>query len=284
MKNYNIEGNIDFYSELYKLLDIPENELKTQEDEKLCLITNEELKEYFIKLNCGHKFNYIPLYNDIQNHKNKFNSLEDKKSQLTKDEIRCPYCRNIQNELLPYHEELGLPKIHGVNFIDLNKKTNIHCVKKCCQYLIHNNNFDASKPVENNSINTSANSNYFKCANFGFYEINKYIAGYQGEDQHFCYLHKNKKIREHNKIIKDKAKEEIKKAKESEKIKAKEEKKKIKENTENLVLGPINIKHIGCLEILKFGSKKGLQCSCKIYNEDRCKRHVKNKIPVIEEI
>jgi hypothetical protein len=35
MKKYNIEGGIDFYSELYKSLDVEENEHKTEEDSKL---------------------------------------------------------------------------------------------------------------------------------------------------------------------------------------------------------------------------------------------------------
>ena len=66
---YNIEGGIDFYSELYKSLDIEENEHKTIEDLNMCLITNSPLESNHIQLTCGHKFNYIPLYFDIKNHK-----------------------------------------------------------------------------------------------------------------------------------------------------------------------------------------------------------------------
>ena len=51
------------------------------------------------------------------NHKTKFSSLDS--HRLRMNEIRCPYCRNKQNSLLPYIEELGMPKQHGVNWINL---------------------------------------------------------------------------------------------------------------------------------------------------------------------
>ena len=74
MKKYIIEGGIDFYSELYKSLDIEENINKIEADNNICLISNLPLTDKYIKLNCGHKFNYIPLYHDIYNHKKKFNN------------------------------------------------------------------------------------------------------------------------------------------------------------------------------------------------------------------
>ena len=69
MTKYKIEGNIDFYDELYKSLDIEENEQKTDEDNNLCLITNEPLTDKYHEMACGHKFNYLPLFLDIKNHK-----------------------------------------------------------------------------------------------------------------------------------------------------------------------------------------------------------------------
>ena len=116
---YNIEGNIDFFNELYKSLDIDDD----TQNENICLITNEPLTDNYVHLQCHHKFNYIAIYNDIKNHKQKFNSFEGLKSQLLPHEIRCPYCRNKQTGLLPYYEELGLPKLHGVNYLDPNKKS-----------------------------------------------------------------------------------------------------------------------------------------------------------------
>ena len=116
MKKYNIEGGINFFSELYKSLDDEEEDIK----DNLCLITNLPLKDNFFKMDCGHKFNYIPLYLDTKNHKQKFNGMEGNSSRLSKNEIRCPYCRNRHKGVLPYHEELGLDKIDGVNYVNPN--------------------------------------------------------------------------------------------------------------------------------------------------------------------
>ena len=147
MTKYTIEGGIDFYSELYKSLDIEENENKTEEDTNLCLITNKPLCEYNFKMNCGHKFNYAPLYLDIKNHKEKYNGMESTGSHLKPNEIRCPYCRNKQIGVLPYYEELGLSKIHGVNIINPNyitqsKYSSSSKPFKPCQFLTPNPKFD----------------------------------------------------------------------------------------------------------------------------------------------
>lgn len=115
---YNIEDNIDFYSELLKIkANAPESQLK-DDGEHLCLISNTKLTDKYLTLTCGHKFNYIPLYYDIYNHKTKYNMKEHMHDRLKYDEIRCPYCRKKQNGLLPYCPELIPDKIHGVNTID----------------------------------------------------------------------------------------------------------------------------------------------------------------------
>ena len=152
MKKYNIEGGIDFYSELYKSLDIEENKHKTEEDSKLCLITNQPLIENYFEMCCGHKFNYLPLYYDLKNHKQKFNGMESTASHLKLDEIRCPYCRKKHKGVLPYYEELGLAKINGVNDINL-KPTYSY---KHCQFLTLNPNFDQS---ENNIVEVDEDNN-----------------------------------------------------------------------------------------------------------------------------
>jgi len=77
MSKYIIEGGVDFYNQLYKSLDNDENEKIPNEENNLCLITNEPLNDKFVKLSCDHKFNYIPLFLDIKNHKTKFNYMEE---------------------------------------------------------------------------------------------------------------------------------------------------------------------------------------------------------------
>ena len=92
---------------------------------------------------------------------------------------------------------------------------------------------------------------------------------------------------------KQKTKDEAKKAKEEEKEKAKEEKQKTKKllktkptiETENVVIGEINLidseVKTGCIELLKSGQNKGKQCGCKIILDDLCNRHFKIKNGII---
>ena len=309
MTKYKIEGNIDFYDELYKSLDIEENEQKTDEDNNLCLITNEPLTDKYHEMACGHKFNYLPLFLDIKNHKQKFNGMEGSSSRLNTDEIRCPYCRKKHKGLLPYYEELNLAKVHGVNYIDINIKTHSNSSYssnyKTCEFLTDNTSFDPSgnNPVETNPQN-SGNCKFFKCFHMGC-QINYYNGitegNNYGDEKYYCWSHKKQIVKKYKQEIKDKAKdeankakliakEEAKKAKDEEKKKAKDEKQKAKEekkktkkpnhNSENVVLGPSIITDlagieliIGCKEILKTGPNKGTHCGCIIVSENMCKRH-----------
>ena len=118
-KKYCIEGNIDFYSEINSNED---NNADLNFD-NICLITNEPLFDKFVTMECGHKFNYIPLYNDLIKQKYFTNVMEE--SRLKINEIRCPYCRSISNQLIPYYEnyciikDVFVRKIIGVNNYNL---------------------------------------------------------------------------------------------------------------------------------------------------------------------
>jgi hypothetical protein len=94
MTKYKIDGVDDF--DFYSCLNDDDDVNNNNADHESCLITQQPLVDKFVKLNCGHKFNYIPLYNDLVNHKTKFNSMESNLGVLRKDEIRCPYCRQKQ--------------------------------------------------------------------------------------------------------------------------------------------------------------------------------------------
>jgi len=306
MSKYNIEGGIDFFSELYKSLDIVENEEKTDEDNNLCLITNKPLTDYFVKMGCGHQFNYIPLYNDIKNHKYKFNNMEGNSSRLNIDEIRCPYCRKKQTGVLPYHEELGLDKINGVNTITAAKihQNNSNYNYQLCEFVKINPNFD---PSGNNPLETSKyatdNCKNFTCSHSGYKTISfsnlhaYYVSNNLNTDKKYCYTHMKSIIKTHKKELENKAKEEAKqlKIKEKEeakqlKIKAKEElkksvmnaklnKKPIVGDVENTIVGTIDIPPFNvCSVILKSGLKKGQPCGCKIVENNSCKRHLKKEI------
>jgi len=315
MNKYNIEGNISFYDELYKSLD--DDVGQDAENEEICLITNMPLTDTHFKMQCGHKFNYKPLFLDIKNHKQKFNVMEGSGSKLGQHQIRCPYCRSKHTGTLPYYQELGLPKIHGVNYFDPNivySKSNdsIYNVQKC-EFLIPNPGFD---PTGDEDMDPSGNDifdsncKFFKCPKYGT-QLNCY-----GDEKYYCYSHKKlaikiykkdaaNKVKEQEKQEKLKKKEELQKqreeAKQNEKIakqkakeeakqKAKEEAKQLKKqkpHQENVVLCPLVIDLTepnidGCVEILRTGQKKGQQCNCKIEKDNLCKRHYNlkhHKIP-----
>jgi hypothetical protein len=293
MKKYNIEGGVDFFSELYKSLD---NEIPS-DDSNRCLITNELLTNNHVILNCGHKFNYIPLYHDLVNHKKKFNYLENRLTKLKMNEIRCPYCRIKQIVLLPYYEDLGLAKINGVNYYDPNNMenecTNDYAFPKC-NFLFPNPNYDTSKEESSN------NQKYLstKCGLYGskitIYDKNNPLQFITYDDtNHYCHSHKKIMIKQYKLkqkeldiLSKKQAKEIEKQAKLDAKLKKKVEKQKSKLLTtskklltENIVIGLSNVEtQNGCSQILKTGPNKGSPCGCKIFTDNLCKRHLNTNV------
>ena len=254
MKKYIVEGGIDFFAELYKSLDDDENNNKTEEDNNKCLITNQPLTDKFVEMSCGHKFNYLPLYNDVLNHKKKFNNMEGSATRLKQDEMRCPYCRKRSTGLLTYYEELNLPKVVGVNHIDSNYDgytdtipTNSYYKK--CEYLTPNIhfNFNSENVVEVYKSNLNLEDcKYIKCSYMGT-QID-YPSNFDnyGDDKHYCWNHKKmvirnyknkiaEKIKEEKKNLKLKEKEELQKAKNEAKQKAKDEKEKATEELKKSV-------------------------------------------------
>ena len=248
MVKYIIEGNLDFYDELYKSISNENKEINNKTEDKvnnkenkedkedkeeveLCLISNMPLSENFVKMECGHKFNYIPLYNDILNHKKKFNTMEHK--ILKNIEIRCPYCRKVQQNLLPYHKYPGVKEVHGVNYFDESIVLKNQCA--CCnnnnmQFIIGQCDYEMAEGEE--CINTSVlllkqNGKYY-CL-YHKYKMNNELAKKLKLDK---IAFKKKQLEEE----KQKIKEEKQKAKEDakeEKIKAKELNNKVKEDAKN---------------------------------------------------
>ena len=275
MKKYNIEGNIDFFSELYKSLDEEDNKHKVESDNNLCLITNETLVDKFVELNCGHKFNYIPLYNDVYNHKKKFNNMEGSLSSLKMNEIRCPYCRKKQLGVLPYYENLISTKTNGVNFFDDTQIQNTCCSPKLiynfgkCEFII---------PTPNTPTACLIN----------------YVTKLECDGKLYCWTHNRIMIKKFEKEKKEKEKEVQKQLKKEAKQKEKAEKealKKTTKKTKNLILSITNVEeenvvvsssslqpkietiNEGCIQIIKTGTNKGNPCGLTVLDECLCKRH-----------
>ena len=106
--NYIIEGNINFSEQLMKMLT---EEIEEDNEEGVCLISGDKLVDNYVKLDCGHTFNYDCLLNELIIQRKK-NRLETQKT--TKCQIKCPYCRNNHKGIMPWYD--GYNKILDVNW------------------------------------------------------------------------------------------------------------------------------------------------------------------------
>lgn len=295
--NYNLEGNINFYDELYKSLDDSSSDT---DETKLCQITGLELKDRFVTLNCKHVFNYDAIYTEICKQKFEFKTYTSE--SLSADDlktwrqhgygyyIRCPYCRNIQYDLLPYYDDMPYMQKYGVNTTDIEYRV-----------------IDKSSHMTNNVYNTGNYS--YKAYGYIFKKglcqsiyvnpagkklpcYNSFVSEVVGTEKTYCPCHIRQAAKEYKLGLKLKMIEAKQKAKE-EKQKAKEEKNnaliesktksKSKSKITNTVISQTT--HISpfiptetvqlCTAILKTGLRTGQECGLKVYNGDMCKRHSK---------
>jgi hypothetical protein len=122
-KNYIIEGDTDgitesdFFSQLKNMMSDDKNAADKNEEDNCCLLTKEPLKSIHIVLACGHKFNYVPLYREVIAQKTIGASSAGyyTSHSLKRNEIKCPYCRNVQDKLLPYLQYDGVKRMHSIN-------------------------------------------------------------------------------------------------------------------------------------------------------------------------
>lgn len=248
------------------------------DDAHRCLITDDLLEEDCVVLECGHRFNYAPLLEDIKRHKQQFNRRESDQGRLTRNQIRCPYCRHIQNYLLPYRQ--NYPMVNGVNYL---RKTNI-------------DTFLATNPCSICSHTPSSQISIYN-AHCPSQPIN------YGDTHWYCSVHLKQSIREHQRRIrqennaskaleKKKAREEAKLAKK----KAREEAKHLKTSnlhnkpplepittqvptpllTQNMV--PISKSAPKCAWVMKLGKRKGELCRENATVCGMCKKHYKMKM------
>lgn len=315
MAKYQLEGNINFYEELFKSLD---ND--SDDEDSLCLISGLPLTNNMVCLECKHKFNYEPLYKEICKQKlvyktytidtlTKQLALKFKESCLDYF-IKCPYCRNIQFNILPYYEDLGYEKIYGVNSLDKTLPSALVKIGSShyhpaysgpyygspdYTFLMFGILFKKGQCCENIAESCLCNS--------------KYVGTIPNTNLSYCkYHYKNGlrkfKLSEKKKITdeKNKQKELLNKQKEellNERKKLFDEKNDeriakglpllkrlpiIKKNIENFVQEVQQIGQYipedeqenisGCKSVLKTGLNKGKQCGCQKINENGlCKRH-----------
>ena len=217
--NYKLAENINFYDELYKSLD--DDETDTDET-KLCQITGLELKDRFVTLNCKHVFNYDAIYTEICKQKFEFKtytseSLSSAELKVWRQRgydyyIRCPYCRSIQYDLLPYYDDMPHVQKYGVNTTDVEYRV-----------------IDKSSHITNNVYNSG---NYtYKVYGYTFKKgicqkitvnsagknlpcYNSFVSEVIGTDKTFCPCHIRQAAKDYKLDLKLKALEEKQKAKE----------------------------------------------------------------------
>ena len=102
-QKYRIEGDFDFYSALKESAPTA-----VVDESTICLITRMPLTDDHVVMECGHKFNYLPLYNGlVQTTKPSMNC------SFRSGQIACPFCRHSQTTLLPFNPKFK--KVVGVN-------------------------------------------------------------------------------------------------------------------------------------------------------------------------
>jgi hypothetical protein len=299
------EQNTKFYEDLFKMLD------EDSDDENVCQITFLPLTDKFVKLECGHCFNYAPLYKEIITQKFFSNTyyvaqLSNKEKELVKKSnvnyfIKCPYCRNIQFSVLPYYPEFNLEEVYGVNSSEKAIKglSTFESKMSCCvtqtydcpglTFQMHKTTFVYGKC---SFISSFSDTIHCKC---------KYVAPIPDTNKSYCTQHYPLAYKQH--IIetrKKKLKEQLEKR--EAKLKLFEEKnairvangllplkrlpniKTIVKTDENVIEGNTTIDTYTsdnssqcCSAILKTGERKGKQCgSTTVGVNGFCKRHSKS--------
>jgi hypothetical protein len=110
---YEIEDGIDFFAEL-------ESPSPGSQDEGpltgQCLLTGTPLDGNHVVLECTHAFNYPAIFNEVAAQKAHQSSYGQDTVRLSLGELKCPYCRHVNAELLPYRPLPGNSwRVRGVN-------------------------------------------------------------------------------------------------------------------------------------------------------------------------
>lgn len=104
---YEVEDDldVDFFAALKNLQMQPKsldvNNDQNDDDANKCLITYEPLNAFHVVLACGHKFNHEPLYQEVLRQKGRL-GMHNYYEKIGTNQIKCPYCRSMTNQLLPY--------------------------------------------------------------------------------------------------------------------------------------------------------------------------------------
>jgi hypothetical protein len=90
-----------------QLLEEDEDNQTDGETKEHCLISAVELtSDNTIQLSCGHKFDYVSLLLDLKTNMTIHRSFT----------IKCPYCRSVQNGVLPFRKDMSPMIVRHINY------------------------------------------------------------------------------------------------------------------------------------------------------------------------
>lgn len=117
-----------FFKKLFASIsseDDNEYNIHNSQENNVCLISGEVLDNTKVTLMCNHSFNYSHIFKEIFMQKYEPSRTEIQK--LQRHQLKCPYCRNIQDYLIPPLE--GFKKI-----LYINKPLNMVMTNNTCSY------------------------------------------------------------------------------------------------------------------------------------------------------
>jgi hypothetical protein len=110
-----------------------EQQQEEQEHDNACLITNDPLNLFHVSLECGHKFNYEPLYQEVLRQKGRF-GFHNYHEKIGLYQVKCPYCRTLTNRLLPcVGQHPVIKRLVGVNAPAAMCMPGIECSHTKCE-------------------------------------------------------------------------------------------------------------------------------------------------------
>lgn len=147
----NQKTKLDFYN----MINDDQKETFETDIDNLCKITDDQLEDNYIELSCGHKFNYLALYNEIKYQKTNRYALSYDYTKLNINQIKCPYCRSITNNILPYFKYYNVDMIRGVTFPFK------YCMKiHSCQHILKSSNRVCNSPACKTPYGIYCNKHY----------------------------------------------------------------------------------------------------------------------------
>lgn len=114
---YEVEDDLDvnFFEALKSVQSAQSAQSACSDQDDVCLISAEPLNAFRVVLACGHKFNYESLYQEVLRQKGRL-GMHNYYEKMGVHQIKCPYCRTMTNQLLPY---IGphpiIKRLSGVN-------------------------------------------------------------------------------------------------------------------------------------------------------------------------